>query len=143
MKQIILLSLLLFSLNGILLAQSDSSSLANDLHITDTGLPSFYSFFDSDYECEKWDKYSEWEVQSPSQKEDCGHEWVYAEWKDVNESSGITTLAYCPCGCGDSENEARICSKCYLHQTRVHTYGYSQKRRQSEYTKILEALPKQ
>lgn len=87
------------------------------------------------YDCEQKEKFSEW---MPVDSTSCDHVWVYAEWKDVNATSGITTLQYCPCGCGGTENQARICSLCLLHQKRVRTYWYEKVERKSDYKKLLE-----
>lgn len=76
-------------------------------------------------DCKPFESFSNWEAKEDGVKT-CEHSWVYAEYGDVNRETGITTLQYCPCGCTDHENQARICSKCLRHESRVRTYGYNQ-----------------
>jgi len=94
-------------------------------------------------DCEWYQDYSEWSVNSVSDPTRfCIHQWVYAERSDVNQSSGITNAVYCHCGCPQSENEARICSVCLRHETRVRSWGWAQKPKQeSEYMKLKKQIP--
>lgn len=87
-------------------------------------------------DCERIDNYSEW---SPEAKSTCTHEWVYAEWGDVNENKLWTNAVYCPCGCGGTDTEARICSICKSHQKRTHIYSYVSVERKSPYQRLTEA----
>lgn len=88
------------------------------------------------FDCQKKESFTDW-LPSDSLAT-CEHEWVYAEWQDVNELRLTSTLLDCPCGCGGSENEARICSKCLLNQNRVRSYWYVKVDRKSEYIKIID-----
>lgn len=94
------------------------------------------SLFSND--CEMREQYSDW-VPVDSLKT-CTHEWVYAEWKDVNQALNWTNAVYCPCGCGGSSNEARVCEKCKLNQSRVRSYWYVNVPKKSEYEKIIESI---
>lgn len=76
-------------------------------------------------DCQPFESLSNWEAKEDGVKT-CDHSWAYAEYGDVNLDTGITTLEYCPCGCYDHENQARICAKCLRHESRVRTYGYKQ-----------------
>lgn len=95
------------------------------------------------FNCEKWQSFTDWEEQNNvHQKCADEHQWVYAEPRDVNPEDFIERAVYCPCGCGGSEKEARICRKCKLHQQRVRSWGYTQKARVSEYQKLLNEIQK-
>ena len=93
--------------------------------------------YGNNIDCKPFESFSNWEAKEDGVKT-CDHSWVYAEYGDVNWDTGITTLEYCPCGCADHENQARICSKCLRHESRVRTYGYKQVPKPvSEYKKLL------
>ena len=99
------------------------------------------------YDCEPWEEYSDWAPQNTGDKE-CDlkrfgiHDWVYAEFQDVNATSMIQTLQYCVCGCDNSANEARICRYCKRHETRVKSWGYRQVDHKSEYLDLVKDLKK-
>lgn len=77
------------------------------------------------YDCVRRESDSGWQEDSPGDGK-CTHEWVEADFYDVNELSAMTTLLYCPCGCGGSTNYARICEKCGREESRTETYWYDQ-----------------
>lgn len=95
------------------------------------------------YDCESHESYTDWMPQDSLGN--CTHDFVYAEWGDVNAIQSLT-FAYavsCPCGCGGSSNEARICSKCLLSQKRVRSWWYESIVTKSEYIQLIEKLEKQ
>lgn len=96
------------------------------------------------YECETRDTFTEWKAKGTGDERirHLQHEWVYAEWADVNYKSNTTYLVYCPCGCGDTEIEARICAICGRNEFREHSWWYVQKARQSGYMKIMAKFKK-
>lgn len=104
-----------------------------------------YVIVDFFYDCTPWENYSCWE-QVISDKSlglsICVHEWVYAKYKDVNPQTGTTTMVYCPCGCPQYENEARICRKCKRHEKRTHSWGFTYEPHESEYKKLLKEIEK-
>lgn len=85
----------------------------------------FYTYSFPVYDCVRREADSGWQEDSPGDGK-CTHEWVEADFYDVNELNGITTLLYCPCGCGGSTNYARICEKCGREESRTKTYWYDQ-----------------
>jgi len=89
-----------------------------------------------DVDCKYWESYSEW-VSTITGYTNCAHSWAYAEYKDVNESSSVVNAVYCPCGCPDSRNEARICRACKRHETRTFAFGYTMSNEPSEYMRLL------
>lgn len=91
-------------------------------------------------DCEEVVSFSDW---SPQASSECNHHWVYAEWRDVNTISMQMTLEYCPCGCGGTENEARICSVCLFEQARQKTTTYKEVERQSEYMRLQNQKSRQ
>ena len=96
------------------------------------------------YDCEPYETFSGW--QAKSEGNDVlvihKHEWVYAEREDVNnERLNITTAAICLCGCGVTENQARVCSACFRHEWRTREYGQRPKEKvKSKYLQILEGV---
>lgn len=96
--------------------------------------------FGSLSDCESKESYTTWTPIDSLNT--CDHVWVYAEWKDVNTTQNWTTLQYCPCGCGGSSNEARICSLCKLNQSRIRQYWYESVQKKSDYQKLLETKVK-
>jgi len=100
-------------------------------------------FLNPQYDCEPYETFTPWEVQSEGNAEKAlhSHVWVYAEFEDVNASSGITNAVYCPCGCPETQNQARICETCFRHEWRVRRYGMRPKEKEkSKYLQILENL---
>lgn len=102
---------------------------------------------DRSYDCTPWENYSDWEMVIGQHDKKTGlsiciHEWVYAKYKDVNPQTGTTTMVYCPCGCPQYENEARICRKCKRHEKRTHSWGFTYEPHESEYKKLLKEIEK-
>lgn len=95
----------------------------------------------NNYDCIQRQKITEW--QTTNEHIDTNtlcktHLFVYADYKDVNKVESMTYAVYCPCGCGDTRNEARICKVCLLSQTRtIYTY-YEAVEHSSEYLKLLK-----
>lgn len=98
-------------------------------------------------ECEPRISFSEWLAVDTThcKSQVCkmsilGHEWVYAEWEDVNDlaatfiHSGIYTL----CPDDRTENEARVCRVCRLHQKRTKSTRYQIVERKSEYIRLID-----
>lgn len=97
------------------------------------------------FDCEPYEKFTDWVVTNIGDFENKlhSHKWVYADIYDINKSSGITNAVYCPCGCGNSENEARICQTCLRHETRVRHWGFTQTtKKESKYMQIKNRLKK-
>ena len=93
-------------------------------------------------DCEPYEIFSDWQAKSDGNDGQFihKHEWVYAEREDVNTQINLTTLAYCPCGCGETENQARICEVCFRHEWRTREYGMKPKEKaKSRYLQILES----
>lgn len=66
----------------------------------------------------------------------CAHNFVYADYKDVNPITNITlAVNYLT---PQTTNEARICRICHRHEKRQTTKGVKYESYQSEYSKILE-----
>lgn len=86
--------------------------------------------------CVPYTKHSEW---APSDTMTCIHDWVDAEWDDVNWNSHITTLQYCQCVCESTYNEARICRSCLFLQNRTTTKGQHFETYESEFAKLLKS----
>lgn len=90
-------------------------------------------------DCFPFEEFTEWatDVQSKYSRIIHVHDWVYAEHSDVNQSRvDLQTAMYCPCGCPKTDNEARICRVCFMHQTRTRTYGHRPRTEESEYIKL-------
>ena len=98
--------------------------------------PAFQPDIDTNIVCQPFDRFSEWENTSGNTaigyyiNGEPAHNWIYAEKCDLNPCGnldlGITTAIYTlciPCGCTSSEIEARVCSVCFQHQRRIHTWG--------------------
>lgn len=91
-------------------------------------------------DCEPWETFTEWEAKNTG-KGKCAHDWVVAEWNDVNVIDPFTTLEMPPpCGKTRHENEARICRTCLRHETRVRTYGMKEVVKKSEFQTLLEKI---
>ena len=91
-------------------------------------------------DCEPWETFTEWQVINIS-KEKCTHDWVVAEWREVNTLDWYTTLEMPPpCGKTRTDNEARICRTCLRHETRVRAYGMKEVERKSEFQTLLEKI---
>ena len=98
------------------------------------------TFYHGEYE--PYETFSDWQVRNEGNDVLIihKHEWVYAEREDINPFFGFTNAVYCPCGCGDSENQARICSACFRHEWRTREYGQRPKEKlKSKYLQILES----
>lgn len=90
-----------------------------------------------DYDCEYYSTETDWE-SADTAKSVCVHSWLYAEMQDVNEIKPYVNAVYCPCGCGHNEIQARVCSKCRRHETRIVTWGYRVvKKAVSPYKKLM------
>ena len=94
------------------------------------------------YDCIPFTGFSAWKSDFIGHP-DCIHEWIYAEFEDINSNSGITLMVYCQCGCPVHTNEARICKGCYRHESRTRTDGHNiQMKEDSEYIKLKAKVPK-
>jgi hypothetical protein len=102
----------------------------------------FTIFNQSNIECEYFEYLSDWGRVNSVDTCKSNHDWTFAKASEVNPNSGITTAQYCPCSCGGSYVEARICRKCKSHEKRTKSYGYSQKIKRSEYSVLLDSIPK-
>lgn len=98
---------------------------------------SFGNYNNNSYDCQSWEKFSGW-ISTTDTNIICDHDWVYAEKNDINVNSNMVLAVYCPCSCGGYENQARICSICKKHETRIRTYGSKPIMRVSEYKKLIE-----
>ena len=104
---------------------------------TITSLPT-YGFRVPD--CEPWETFTDWQAKNTG-KAKCAHEWVVAEWNEVNALDLFTTLEMPPpCGKTRHDNEARICRTCLRHETRVRTHGMKEVVRKSEFQTLLEKI---
>ncbi len=123
---------------ALIIGASVSAQAQGGLIISDSTFtfdPSHDFFTISKIECEPYEHFTEWRGDMFSIG--CPHDWVYAEHDDVNESSGILNMVYCPCGCPQTENEARICRHCLREETRVRSWGFHEKTKEdSEYMKL-------
>ena len=91
-------------------------------------------------DCEPWETFTEWEAKNQG-KGKCAHDWVVAEWSEINAIDPFTTLEMPPpCGKTRHENEARICRNCLRHETRVRTYGMKEVVKKSEFQTLLEKI---
>lgn len=91
-------------------------------------------------DCEAWETFTAWTAENKT-KTVCNHEWVYAEWNEVNTLDIFTTLEMPPpCGKSRTENEARICRNCLRHETRVRTHGMKEVERKSQYQLLIEKI---
>ena len=89
-------------------------------------------------DCRPYERFTEWETTNDKGPGNTlhTHEWVYAEYSDVNAPLFISTGEYCPCGCLKKERQARICSGCLQHQVRTREYGAEPVTAESEYVKL-------
>ena len=93
-------------------------------------------------DCIPFEEFTEWKLEligsiKIADMHEGPHDWVYAEHSDVNLSwIELQTAIYCPCGCPKTDNEARICRVCFVHQTRTRTYGHKPRVEESEYVKL-------
>ena len=91
-------------------------------------------------DCEAWETFTDWQAKNTG-KTKCVHDWVVAEWNEVNTISAFTTLEMPPpCGKTRHDNEARICRTCLRHETRVRTHGMKEVVRKSEFQTLLEKI---
>ncbi len=91
-------------------------------------------------DCEPWEKFTEWQAKNAG-KPKCAHDWVVAEWREVNGINLIHTSEIPPpCGKTSTENEARICRACLRHETRVRMHGMKEAVRKSEFQTLLEKI---
>lgn len=91
-------------------------------------------------DCEPWETFADWQAKNTG-KAKCVHDWVVAEWNEVNTISAFTTLEMPPpCGKTRTENEARICRTCLRHETRARSYGMKEVVRKSEFQTLLEKI---
>jgi hypothetical protein len=91
-------------------------------------------------DCEPWEKFTEWQAKNTG-KAKCAHDWVIAEWGEVNVYNMTTTLEMPPpCGKTSTENEARICRTCLRHETRVRMHGMKEVVKKSEYQILIEKI---
>ena len=94
-------------------------------------------------DCEPYETFSEWQAKSEGNDGQFvhRHEWVYAEREDVNNKYIVTLAGWdCPCGCGVTENQARICEACFRHEWRTREYGQRPKEKvRSKYLQVLES----
>jgi len=100
--------------------------------------PISISVANRNYDCIPWEEHTEWAADTVYALSICAHNWVYADYEDVNPRYSMTTAQYCPCGCGGSSNEARICRTCKRSESRQKIWGYTQKEKVSEYKKLME-----
>lgn len=103
-------------------------------------------------DCEPYEHFTDWGVkyvgdslkrcfEHKGNRINISHSWVYADHDDVNKSSGVLNMVYCPCGCPQFENQARICSECLRHETRVRSYGFhAVERKESEYVRLKKRI---
>lgn len=132
MKKLIISMLLLFPL--FLAGQTLPMGGVVSDKITFSTLSGLSSYTIGD--CEQRESLSAW---TPTDSlATCEHDWCYADWKDVNEVRLWTTAQYCPCGCGGSTNEARVCRKCLLNQRRIRSYWYVKVEKKSEYQQLTD-----
>ena len=99
----------------------------------------FSRIIDGNTDCEYFDHQTGWEdIAGVTLAIGHGsHNWVYAKRSDVNKTIDWVYADHCPCGCPQTEKEARICSVCYREEQRTRTWGYnSVPRGESEYMKI-------
>lgn len=90
------------------------------------------------HDCIPFTRHTKW-AAFPKGIEECDHSWVYAAEDDVNVKQEFQTMQFCQCGCTVTTNEARICSKCYRHETRTRFDGWDLVvKEDSEYMKILK-----
>ncbi len=94
-------------------------------------------------DCIPYETFTPWVTTADGNSQDLSHhhKWVYADKSDVNPRKGprYTLAIGClsPCGCGETEIEARICSECFRHEIRQRSWGFSEKPAvESEYTKL-------
>lgn len=89
------------------------------------------------FDCVRKCSETAWEEEQPGSE--CGvHEWISAEYSDLNDFSYLTKTVYCPCGCPTSTVEGRICSLCGRMERRVVTCWYEQEARESLYKRFKE-----
>lgn len=68
----------------------------------------------------------------------CLHDWIYAEYKDLNTESNIVLAVYCECGCPRIEHKARICKICLRHEKWDVESGQKPEEYESEYQKLVK-----
>lgn len=81
-----------------------------------------------------------WSIEKVGKIDTCAHNWVWAQWSEVNEFSGVTSAMACyPCSCGHEENTARVCKECKRHEKGiVRTSWSSPDVKKSLYKKLTE-----
>lgn len=99
--------------------------------------PGSFSAFDS--KCVEWRDTTAWKIVNAGDTTHA-HKWVYAEYSDLNKTSNFTYAVHCPCGCGGSEEQGRICKTCLRSERRNIKWGYTVDNSPSEYTKLQEKL---
>lgn len=99
-------------------------------------------YTNSGIECEYWEKYSNWKVENKGDDGLCFHSWANAKYEDINPTTPFTNAVYCPCACGGTIQQARICRTCKRHEKRTKTHGYDQVYKKSEYKILLDSLKK-
>lgn len=100
-------------------------------------------------DCTPYETFTPWAATTDEKPQNVPHthRWVYAEKSEVNEYvypyHALALGCMTPCGpCAESENEARICSVCLRNETRVRSWGWTEKPKQeSEYLKLKNRKP--
>ncbi len=94
-------------------------------------------------DCIPYEAFTPWVTTADGSSQSLSHHcrWVYADKSEVNprKDPRYTLAIGClsPCGCGETEIEARICSECFRHEIRQRSWGFSEKPAvESEYTKL-------
>lgn len=132
MKQLLLL------ISGLLLSEFQSS--AQHLYVPENE-------YKLTNDCGTWQKkpiyYTEWETEDSLKTgiKNSKRDWVYSDYKYV--SNLITTLEYCPCGCGKSEKwtQERVCRITGILQIRYKIQGYQYiPNPKNYYDKVVDSL---